>query len=171
MTDPRPVTSPDLRLPVLLHNISPVPAHNHGECGSDHGSAAILAALRGDGLTLSPTGPISVMVDPLIADDERLEAEIARLREAIQTVLDDAESQHPGGWGPDVTMVAVLREALATPEDGGLRPTQRHGWHGDGEFDVHYDQWCPRCTTQRDRLRPETGMDVIYAEVPEEPTE
>ena len=37
---------------------------------------------------------------------------LALLREAVQRVLDDAESQHPGGWGPDVTMVAVLREAM-----------------------------------------------------------
>ena len=43
------------------------------------------------------------------ADD----AEVARLRAAIQAVLDDAESQHPGGWGPDVTTVAILRTALA----------------------------------------------------------
>ena len=41
------------------------------------------------------------------------DAEIARLRAAIQAVLDDAESQHPGGWGPDVTTVAILRTALA----------------------------------------------------------
>lgn len=37
---------------------------------------------------------------------------LARLREAVQRVLDDEESQHPGGWGPDVTMVGVLREAM-----------------------------------------------------------
>ena len=42
-----------------------------------------------------------------------LEAEITRLRTAIQAVLDDAESQHPGGWGPDVTTVEFLRAALA----------------------------------------------------------
>jgi len=34
------------------------------------------------------------------------------LRAAIETVLADAESQHPGGWGPDVTTVEVLRKAL-----------------------------------------------------------
>jgi len=37
---------------------------------------------------------------------------LALLREAVQRVLDDGESQHPGGWGPDVTMCAVLREAM-----------------------------------------------------------
>ena len=46
--------------------------------------------------------------------------EIERLRAAIRTVLDDAESQHPGGWGPDVTMVAVLRAAL----ESAPTPTQ-----------------------------------------------
>lgn len=34
-----------------------------------------------------------------------------RLRDAIQRVLDDEESR-PGGWGPDVTCVSILREAL-----------------------------------------------------------
>jgi hypothetical protein len=36
---------------------------------------------------------------------------LAILREAVQEVLDDEESR-PGGWGPDVTMVAVLQEAM-----------------------------------------------------------
>jgi len=42
---------------------------------------------------------------------ERHSARERLLRKAIQTVLDDEESR-PGGWGPDVTMVAVLRTAL-----------------------------------------------------------
>ena len=41
----------------------------------------------------------------------------ARLREVIEAVLTDAESQHPGGWGPDVTTVAFLRAALADEAD------------------------------------------------------
>jgi hypothetical protein len=41
------------------------------------------------------------------------------LRSAVRRVLDDEESQHPAtdggrGWGPDVTMVAVLAEAMET---------------------------------------------------------
>ena len=47
----------------------------------------------------------------------RKDATIVRLRTAIQAVLDDAESQHPGGWGPDVTTVAFLRAALAGGDD------------------------------------------------------
>lgn len=43
---------------------------------------------------------------------EAAAAKLATLRTAVQTVLDDEESQHPGGWGPDVTMVGVLREAM-----------------------------------------------------------
>ena len=43
---------------------------------------------------------------------EQFKVENTRLRQAIETVLADGESQHPGGWGPDITMVAVLREAL-----------------------------------------------------------
>jgi len=39
-------------------------------------------------------------------------AKLAALRAAVQQVLDDEESQHPGGWGPDITMVGVLREAM-----------------------------------------------------------
>ena len=37
--------------------------------------------------------------------------------------------------------------------------------HGEGEFDLHYDPHCSRCNEQRDRLRPEHGMDAIYTEV------
>ena len=49
---------------------------------------------------------------------KRADVEVARLRAAIQAVLDDAESQHPGGWGPDVTTVGILRAALAGGPDG-----------------------------------------------------
>lgn len=41
--------------------------------------------------------------------DEFLRA--SRMETAIKTVLADEESG-AGGWGPDVTMVAILREAL-----------------------------------------------------------
>lgn len=37
---------------------------------------------------------------------------ISELEAAITTVLADGESQHPGGWGPDVTMCGVLQRAL-----------------------------------------------------------
>ena len=45
--------------------------------------------------------------------DERdtLRAEVERLRKAIQTVLDDNETG-AGGWGPDITMAAILKAAL-----------------------------------------------------------
>jgi len=36
---------------------------------------------------------------------------LALLREAVQRVLDDEESDGTG-WGPDITMVCVLREAM-----------------------------------------------------------
>jgi len=54
-------------------------------------------------------------IPPLYEARAPLEAEIERLRAAIRLVLDDAESQHPGGWGPDVTTVAFLRAALEEP--------------------------------------------------------
>lgn len=44
---------------------------------------------------------------------------VERLVAILTDVLDDAESQHPGGWGPDVTTVALIREvrnALAAKE-------------------------------------------------------
>ena len=50
------------------------------------------------------------LLDPLTARIRELEA-------AIRRVLSDAESQE-GGWGPDVTMVAVLQEALREPSVG-----------------------------------------------------
>lgn len=50
---------------------------------------------------------------------ERPVALDAELREAVddvlvtlQRVVDDSESQHPGGWGPDVTTVADLRDCI-----------------------------------------------------------
>jgi len=36
---------------------------------------------------------------------------LAVLRAAVQQVLDDEESGE-SGWGPDITMVTVLREAM-----------------------------------------------------------
>lgn len=47
---------------------------------------------------------------------EVLEARIATLEDAIREVLTDEESQD-GGWGPDVTMRAVLNDALNEPGD------------------------------------------------------
>lgn len=31
----------------------------------------------------------------------------------LDQVVNDSESQHPGGWGPDVTTVALLRDCQA----------------------------------------------------------
>jgi hypothetical protein len=45
---------------------------------------------------------------------EAANLQVSALRKAIERVLADAESQHPGGWGPDVTMVGVLRDALSS---------------------------------------------------------
>jgi hypothetical protein len=46
------------------------------------------------------------------------QVKLAALRTAVQRVLDDEESGE-GGWGPDITMVAVLREAMeASAPDG-----------------------------------------------------
>ena len=43
------------------------------------------------------------------------------------------------------------------------------GYHGEGEFDLHYDPRCPRCIERRDRLRPDPSFDKIYATTDEEP--
>jgi len=44
--------------------------------------------------------------------------------------------------------------------------TTAAGYHGEGEFDLHYQPGCPRCTEQRDRTRPEHGMSRVYAATP-----
>lgn len=46
---------------------------------------------------------------------ETAEWKLAHLRKAVQQVLDDEESGE-SGWGPDVTMVTVLREAMGASE-------------------------------------------------------
>ncbi len=50
---------------------------------------------------------------PLIAAEAT--ARLATLRTAVQQVLDDEESGD-GGWGPDVTMVTVLQDAMRDTE-------------------------------------------------------
>ena len=45
------------------------------------------------------------------AVEHELSGKLAALRAAVQRVLDDEESGE-GGWGPDVTCVSVLREAM-----------------------------------------------------------
>jgi Flp pilus assembly CpaE family ATPase len=47
----------------------------------------------------------------LRSERDSLRAEVERLRKAIQTVLDDDETG-AGGWGPDITMAAVLKAAM-----------------------------------------------------------
>ena len=92
---------------------------------ADREQAATIATLRAQyaaqlNLTIETKGEIDTLrADAAATIDQWADAltEIATLRAAIQFVLDDAESQHPGGWGPDVTMVAVLQDALATAKE------------------------------------------------------
>ena len=86
----------DLTMPALGKHFAPF---------NQHVAAAILAAMPG--WTLVPRVATADWTG-----STRKDAEAARLRAAIQAVLDDAESQHPGGWGPDVTTVAFLRAAV-----------------------------------------------------------
>ena len=58
-------------------------------------------------------GSILDVAAPVIAAD--LAGRLAALRTAVQRVLDDDETG-AGGWGPDVTMAAVLREAMEATE-------------------------------------------------------
>jgi hypothetical protein len=92
-------------------------------------------------------------VSDILAIEEQARAElrsqVERLREDIQGVLDDAESQHPGGWGPDVTTVAILRTLLAdtatASEEPQDKPSHRHdwvAWGGDGTWDYCTDPDC-----------------------------
>ncbi len=59
------------------------------------------------------SGPEGLKVLRTAAEGARETAErkLALLRAAVQKVLDDEESGK-SGWGPDVTMVTVLREAM-----------------------------------------------------------
>ena len=59
-----------------------------------------------------PFGGFTSWEDDLAEARAADRAEVARLRAAIEHVLADCESQHPGGWGPDVTTVAYLQAAL-----------------------------------------------------------
>lgn len=63
---------------------------------------------------MAPDFPLDATCD---AEQQRLRGEaaerrVAELEAAVRAVLDDTESQHPGGWGPDVTTVEFLRRAL-----------------------------------------------------------
>jgi hypothetical protein len=55
------------------------------------------------------------------AEIERLQAHVQGLEDAITRVVQDAESQHPGGWGPDVTTVAYLKAALGPQAQEGAK--------------------------------------------------
>ena len=65
---------------------------------------------------LSPDGEELAEIADLQQQLAAAQGRIAVLEQAIETVLADGESQHPGGWGPDITMVAVLREALKSSQ-------------------------------------------------------
>gem|GEM_PF-3137403 len=52
------------------------------------------------------------------------------------------------------------------PRGNDVTETTAAGYHGEGEFDLHYQPGCPRCTEQRDRTRPEHGMSRVYAATP-----
>jgi hypothetical protein len=79
--------------------------------GADELAAAILAAL--DGWRLVPTGPISVMVDMVTADNERMDAEIARLR-ATLTGLMNLDLNH----GPQIeTLRSGVRDCLCVAHE------------------------------------------------------
>ena len=54
---------------------------------------------------------------PIVDLTRRLERERGELIRAITQVLEDDESR-PGGWGPDVTCVGILRDVLAKLKEG-----------------------------------------------------
>lgn len=82
-----------------------------------------------------PTGPLWTHGALQWAEDalEQMQAQQAVLREIrsiIERVVQDAESQHPGGWGPDVTTVAQLKDALEAMKAWVDEP-RRHQTAGD----------------------------------------
>jgi hypothetical protein len=79
--------------------------------GADELAAAILAAL--DGWRLVPTGPISVMVDMVTADNERMDAEIARLRAALDSIIHELGVPSDDYPTPIANAYSIARAALA----------------------------------------------------------
>ena len=74
-------------------------------------------------------------------DPEAMRLELGRLAEDLTVVIDDAESQHPGGWGPDITtvrMIVEVRDDLArlaayaehAPAESGYDATILQGYAG-----------------------------------------
>lgn len=51
----------------------------------------------------------------LLSEVDRLDDRVGALRLAIRDALEDEESR-PGGWGPDISMVGVLRRALESDD-------------------------------------------------------
>lgn len=68
------------------------------------------AANHADGLQAMASG-LTVKRTAAVGARAVAERKLALLRAAVRLVLDDEESAE-GGWGPDVTMVTVLREAM-----------------------------------------------------------
>lgn len=64
----------------------------------------------GDGLQAMAAG-LTVRQTAALGARVVAERKLAVLRQAVQLVLDDEESGE-SGWGPDVTMVTALREAM-----------------------------------------------------------
>jgi hypothetical protein len=68
-----------------------------------------------EGKPVLKDGEVITGTFPFIVSEMRVQGDagpkLAILRDAVQRVLDDEESGE-GGWGPDVTMVTVLREAM-----------------------------------------------------------
>ena len=63
-----------------------------------------------DGIKFATPEAVVLLLKAVSEERDELEARVQRLTEAIQKVLDDEESGE--GWGPDVTTVAYLREAI-----------------------------------------------------------
>jgi len=116
-------TTHDTPEAVLATAVRAVPPPSSGTRGATEYAHDILAALPPD-WTLVPR----VATADWTGSTKRADSEVARLRAAIQAVLDDAESQHPGGWGPDVTTVGILRAAL---DQAVLHPGGEEGRNGE----------------------------------------
>ena len=80
-----------------------------------------LAAL--DGWTLVPKGPISVMVEMVTADNERMEAEIARLQAALKGIRGEAEEVALGQHGDPLRALDAIVERC----HAALAPEIPHG--------------------------------------------
>lgn len=147
-------------------------------CAFERGRRAEYAPSHG-GPTMTTPDPLRAALAAIIASWEATIKVLDMPAPVYRASVLDAMAVWPRGANGPIAVAAYeslverLREhrAVVSATSAALaadtaRPTT--GYHGADELDLHYDLRCPRCTEQRDRLRPPIEMDEVYAIVAEE---